>query len=112
MTCCYQTEAFDHFFDHKTASGIIKKFHKKGPDKTTKILIEALKKEFIDGYSLLDIGGGIGAIQLELFKYGLDSAINIDASLPFINVSKQEVRKQGYADKVKYYHNNFVDVAG
>jgi len=99
------------YFDQKTAAKDIKRYHKKGPDKTTRILIDALKAEGIEGTTLLDIGGGVGAIQHELLRAGASSTINVEASKAYIEATKEEAERQGHADRVRHHHGNFVDLA-
>lgn len=110
MNCC-QCRGIEAFFDKKTADKELKRYRKKGPAKTTRILIAALKAEGIKGMTLLDIGGGVGALQQELLGAGLSSATNVEASTAYVEVSKEEAERQGYADRVSYHHGNFIDVA-
>ncbi|MGH2518131.1 MAG: methyltransferase domain-containing protein, partial [Ktedonobacterales bacterium] len=62
--------------------------------------------------TLLDIGGGIGAIQLELIGAGATSATDVDASTAYLAAARDEAARRGYGDRVSYQHGNFVDVAG
>jgi magnesium-protoporphyrin O-methyltransferase len=110
MDCC-QGLGIEAFFDKKTADKQLKRFQKKGPAKTTRILIAALKAEGIEGMTLLDIGGGVGALQQELLGAGVSTATNVEASMAYVEVSREEAERQGYADRVSYHHGNFIDVA-
>jgi magnesium-protoporphyrin O-methyltransferase len=110
MDCC-KTQNYDGFFDRKTAKKELRKYHKKGPDKSTKLMIGALRKEGIDGMTLLDIGGGVGVIQHELLKDGLRNAVGVDASSAYIDESKEEATRSGNGDKVKYHFGNFVELS-
>ncbi len=98
-------------FDDKEADHKLKEYRKKGPADTTRILIDALKAAGVTGTTLLDIGGGVGAIQHELLKSGAHSAIDVDASTAYIQLAEQEARQQGYGDRVSFYHGNFVELA-
>lgn len=89
MNCC-QCEGIEAFFDDKTAARELKRYRKKGADKTTRILIEALQTEDVSGKTLLDIGGGIGAIQHELMSSGAATVTNVDASQP---TSRRRVKR-------------------
>ena len=110
MDCC-QCQGFEKTFDRKTAARDLKRYRKKGPNKTTVTLIEALKEQGIHGLSLLDVGGGVGAIQHELLKAGVTTAVGIDASLAYIEAVKEEALRQGHQDRVSYQFGNFVDLA-
>ena len=110
MTCS-QCQGIEDLFSEAYVAGELKRYRKRGPDKTTRILIEALKKEGVKGETLLDIGGGLGAIQHELLQAGVQSATDIEASNAYFNAVKEETARRGYADRVDYRHGNFVELA-
>ena len=110
MTCC-QCQGIETCYNRKSVAKNLKKYRKNGPSKTTCTLIEALKAEDIKGTTLLDIGGGVGAIQHELLKAGVSNAINVEASKAFIEAAKEEAERQGHANRISHHHGNFVDLA-
>ena len=59
----------------------------------------------------LDIGGGIGAIQMALLDSGVTKVTDIDASSGYIAAARDEAEKQGRLERVHYYHGNFTDLA-
>jgi len=106
-----QCQGVAKLFDQKVAKKDRKRYQKKGPSKTTRLLINALKDQGIEGKTLLDIGGGIGAIQHELLNAGIQTATHVDASPAYLAASKAEAEARGHADRVRYYQGNFVDLA-
>ena len=62
MGCC-QCQGIESMFDKKAAKRELKRYLKKGPSKTTIMLLDAVNKVGVQGLTFLDIGGGIGAIQ-------------------------------------------------
>jgi ubiquinone/menaquinone biosynthesis C-methylase UbiE len=60
---------------------------------------------------LLDIGGGIGAIQHELLDAGATHATCVDASAPYLDAARQEGGSRGHDGRVTYLHGDFVDLA-
>ncbi len=96
MDCC-QCQGIETTFDKKNALKELKKYHMKGPSKTTNSLINFFKTEGVEGKSLLDIGGGVGTIQHELLTLGVTSVINIEASTAYHEIGK---RKQNIKDKL------------
>ncbi len=108
---CGQCEGIETLFNHKVAARELKKYRRKGPIKTTRILIDALKAEGVQGLTLLDIGGGIGAIVQELLAAGASRATNVDASTAYIEVAKEESERRGHSDRVSYQQGDFVDLA-
>jgi magnesium-protoporphyrin O-methyltransferase len=75
------------------------------------MLIEALKAHGVQGFSLLDIGGGVGAIQHALLEAGVQNAMDIDASQAYLNAAKAEAQRRGLTERVSFQHGNFVDIA-
>lgn len=110
MSCC-QCQGLEKLFDQKTAEKELASYRKNGPQKSTGILIDALKAEGMAGLSLLDIGGGIGAIQHELLKAGASHAVNVEASTAYLEAARQETERLGQADRARFHHGDFVDLA-
>ncbi len=108
---CRQCEGIETKFDWKNAAKELENYRKKGPDETTRILIDALRAEGVDGMTLLDVGGGVGAIQHELLQAGVSSCINAEASTAYIEAAKEEANRQNHADRISHIHGNFVDKA-
>ena len=61
--------------------------------------------------TLLDIGGGVGAVQHELIDAGVQQVTSVDASTAYLTAAKVEAQRRGLADHVSYHHGNFVDLA-
>lgn len=110
MNCC-QCQGIEMEFNRKVAADDLKRYRQKGPDRTTRMLIDALKAEGIQGMTLLDIGGGVGVIQHELLKAGVRSATGVDASTAYIEVAKEEAQRRGHADRINLHHGDFVALA-
>jgi hypothetical protein len=110
MSCC-QCDCYAAKFSDNVAEKDLRRYRRKGPDKTTRMLLDALEAEGVDGLSLLDIGGGIGAITHKLLATGVRSAVHVDAALPYVRAAEQEAVRQGHADRVSFHHGDFVALA-
>jgi len=108
---CRQCRGIEEFFDQKWANSELKSYRKRGPRKTTQVLVDAIAASPLQGKSLLDIGGGVGAIQHELLKAGVGSATAVDASAGYIKVAREEAERQGHDNRINYLHGDFVDHA-
>ncbi len=111
MKCCAQCEGIERFFDESLAQDELRAYRQHGPDETTVWLLKALKERGVTGLTLLDIGGGVGAIQHQLLQAGVTHAINVDASSGYLKAARQEAERLGQAEQVTYLHGNFVDLA-
>ena len=111
MACCGHCQDAGDFFDEKTAKKDLQRYRRRGPGKPTRLLIESVIQLGVRNLTLIDIGGGIGAIQLGLFKEGLAKAIHVDASRSYQAVSKKEMESAGFSDRAAYYFGDFTDLA-
>jgi magnesium-protoporphyrin O-methyltransferase len=114
MDCCTarQCQALDDLFDTKYAEDDLKRYQKKGPSRSTRLLLNALHQLGpISGQTLLDIGGGIGVIPFELFKSGLKHATGVDASRAFLQVAQREAERRGLTAQMTFQFGNFVEHA-
>jgi len=57
-----------------------KRYRKKGLDATARRMVEFLEGRGIEGATVLEIGGGVGEIQIELLKAGAAHAVNLELS--------------------------------
>jgi magnesium-protoporphyrin O-methyltransferase len=57
--------------------------------KTTRELIDALITAGVNEMTLLDIGGGLGAIQHELLAAGASQATHVEASTAYLDAAKR-----------------------
>ena len=112
MDCCSPgDDAFDHQFDARHAAGKLRSYRQNGPQGLTRALIEGLAAAGVDGRTVLDIGGGVGAVHHELLRSGAAAAVDVDASRAYITVAREEAERQGHADRVQYLKGDFVALA-
>ncbi len=108
---CRQCQGITTFFDDRVAARERKKYLKKGPDKSTRLLIDALRAEAGDARTLLDIGGGVGAIQHAFVGDGFEAGVSVDASPAYLRTARAEAEVRGYAHKMRYLEGDFVALA-
>ena len=110
MSCC-QCQGIQTMFGEAVAAKDLKRYRRKGPLKTTRILLGALRAEGVRGATLLDIGGGVGAISNALLDAGATRATVVDASPAYLQAAKTEAERQGHRDRITYRYGDFVEVA-
>jgi 16S rRNA G966 N2-methylase RsmD len=71
------------------------RYRKRGLDKTAKRIVAFLEREGVESASVLEIGGGVGEIQLELFKRGAASAVNLELSSAYDAEARGLLREAG-----------------
>ena len=105
------TRDFGHFYNAKKAASELRSYRNKGPIPSTKMLIDAFKTEDVEGATVIDIGGGIGAVQHELLAAGAAHVTSIDASDAYIQTAREESERRGLTGRVTYYHGDFLQLA-
>jgi hypothetical protein len=108
-SCCCQ--GVDQMFGERTAQHDLRRYRERGPSKPTRMLLEALQREGIERASVLDIGGGVGVIQLELLEAGAERATSVEASTAYLRVARDEAQRRGHAHRIRYETGDFVAVA-
>lgn len=74
-------------------------------------MLDAIKTDGIDDMTVLDIGGGIGGIQLDLLAAGASEALSVDASSAYLAIAEAEAEAQGVSDRIRYQFGDFVELA-
>jgi O-methyltransferase len=75
--CCNPTD-YRRFFNRKFAARDLRRYREDGLSKTERDLIQLAGD--VRDVSILEIGGGIGALQLELLQAGAARATNVELS--------------------------------
>ncbi|HEX7071542.1 MAG TPA: methyltransferase domain-containing protein [Rhodothermales bacterium] len=110
MTCA-QCVGIESEFNEKRARKDVQRLREKGPSRTTRMLLDAIRSIGVKGASLIDIGGGVGAIQLALIDAGVNKVTSVDASRAFLSAARDVARERGVRARVVYVHGDFVEVA-
>ena len=112
MDCCSSGDSpFDRQFDARHAAEKLCAYRQKGPIGLTRTLIEALAAGGVDSQTVLEIGGGVGAVHHELLRRGAATSVDVDASRAYISVAHEEAERQGHADRARYLAADFVSLA-
>ena len=110
MSCC-QCQGIQSLFGERIARHDLKRYRRKGPLETTRILLEALVEAGVEGATLLDIGGGVGAISNGLLIAGAARATVVDASPAYLRTAQAEAERQSHRDRITYRSGDFVALA-
>lgn len=98
----------DRFFS-KSAARYAKRFRKKGPDKPSRVLIDALSSLGVREKRVLDIGCGTGDVHLTLLDLGAAFAEGIDISSGMLAQARNLSREMGHEGRVAYRQGDFMD---
>jgi SAM-dependent methyltransferase len=74
VTGCCARHGQEEFFGEKTAANDARKYRRKGADPMARSLARRAAAQGVEGATVLEIGGGVGQVALELLKAGAGSA--------------------------------------
>jgi len=112
MSCCSHCEDAGTLFNQEKAKEELRNYRKSGPpNKSTELLIDALKTLDLQDRRLLDVGGGVGMIPFELLEAGMSEATMVEASPAYREVAENEARRRGVDERTAFEYGDFVDLA-
>jgi magnesium-protoporphyrin O-methyltransferase len=80
MAGCCPSRDYHRFFNQRFARRLANRYRKRGLDKTAQTMVEFLRAVGLQGASVLEVGGGVGEIEVELLKAGAARAQNLELS--------------------------------
>lgn len=108
MTDCCSPKGYRWVFSERAAESEARRYRRKGLDGTSKRIVEFLKRQGVEGRTVLEVGGGIGAIQLELLKAGAARAVSVELTPSYERVASELVRDAGMSERVERRVVDFV----
>lgn len=108
MPTCHCQATEDHF-SNAVARRDLQRYRSRGPDRTTRLMLEALKRGDLRDATVLDIGGGIGVLSLELLAAGVSAATVVEAASAYSDVAAQVAGSRGVGDRLRLVHGDAVD---
>src|SRR5690242_6746743 len=103
MNCC-ASDALERQFGPASAAADLRRFRRRGPGVTTRMLLRGIRPNLPRGATLLDVGGGIGALHHELLDQGVTRAWQVEPSAAYLRASKEEAGRRGHADRIEFVH--------
>lgn len=108
MPRCCSTSAYGEFFDQKLARRDAERYRKRGLKGAGKRLVELIAARGVDGSDVLEVGGGIGVLQLELLQRGAVRATNAELSPAYEGEAAVLLRERSLTQRVD---RRIVDIA-
>ena len=109
MTCQHCCDA-NMIFDIKNAKKELKRYKKKGAIGVTRKLIAAMATLPKQDKTLLDIGGGIGALQWYFLENGGAQTTDIDGSAGYLQVAQEYATEKDFLNKATFSEGDVNDL--
>lgn len=97
-------------FDAARAHRDLSRYRRRGPDTTTRLLLEAIRGTGLTDGTLLDIGSGIGVIVHELLGTRVGSATLVEAAPAYLTVARDQTNQRGTEDRVRAIEGDAVEL--
>jgi magnesium-protoporphyrin O-methyltransferase len=97
---CCTSKGYRQIFSEKNAAGEARRYRRNGLDATSKRIFDSIRERGIEGKTLLEVGGGIGAIEIELLKAGMARAVNVELTPTYEAAAGDLLVEAGLSDRV------------
>lgn len=111
MPDCCNPSGYQQLFSSREARNNLRVYDKKGLNKMAERIIDYLKRRGLEGHRVIEVGGGIGAVHVELLKAGAASAVNVELSNGYQEVAAQLLRREGLEGRVEQRIGDFTEMA-
>ncbi|HEX7105622.1 MAG TPA: methyltransferase domain-containing protein [Acidothermaceae bacterium] len=101
MTSCCNPKGYDRVFNQRFARHTATRYRKRGLGKAAQAIVDVATQHGVAGLTILEIGGGVGSIQVELLKRGAAHATNLELSSAYESQARQLLLDNGLAERVE-----------
>ena len=106
-TCCAPGD-IDDVFGAKQAQAKARRFREHGLDREGREIVGLLADVATGGMTVLEVGGGIGALQIELVRAGAGHATSVELSTSYERAAASLIADAGLVDRIDRRVANFV----
>jgi hypothetical protein len=108
---CCRPDEYNKIFDEKKARSKARDYARKGLTGHGARIADFVRSKTSPGYTLLEIGGGIGDVQLELLQGGAARAVNVELATQYEGVASELIHERGLDRRVERRLGDFVGEA-
>jgi 2-polyprenyl-3-methyl-5-hydroxy-6-metoxy-1,4-benzoquinol methylase len=107
MGCC-DPGRYGRLFNERFARRVARRYRKRGLDKHSQRIADFLNANGLAGATVLEIGGGVGEIQVELLKAGAARSVNLELSREYEGEARRLADENGVGERID---RRFQDIA-
>ena len=108
MAACCDPAEYDDVFTSKYARRTAKSLRASGLNDTATKMADFVTEQGVDGATVLEIGGGVGGLHMELLHRGASYATNFELSTAYEAEATRLLTESGLADRVSRRNGDVV----
>jgi magnesium-protoporphyrin O-methyltransferase len=106
---CCTPKGYRQIFSEKNARAEARRYRSSGLDGTSKRIFDVINARGAEGKTLLEVGGGIGAIEIELLKAGAARAVNVELTPTYEAAAGELLVEAGLSHRVERMVMDFTE---
>lgn len=100
MDGCCDGDGREEVFDDRFARRVARRCRRRGLDPTRRRVVDFLDVRGVEDATVLEIGGGIGELHVELLRRGARTATNLEISTGYDDEAARLLDRSGLGDRV------------
>ena len=109
---CSCPEDYEKVFTSEAADVAAGRFQTRGLGDTERAIVELLRQHGQERMTLLEVGGGVGDLQVALLENGVaESAVNVELTPTWEEAASRLLADRGLTERVSRICGDFVDLA-
>jgi 2-polyprenyl-3-methyl-5-hydroxy-6-metoxy-1,4-benzoquinol methylase len=112
MAGCCPSRDYRRFFNQRFARRLADRYHKRGLDPTAQTMVAFLQGLGIEGATVLEIGGGVGDIEIELLRAGAARAQNLELSPAYEQPARTLAGQAGVQGRIDWRLHDLAEDPG
>jgi magnesium-protoporphyrin O-methyltransferase len=101
MPGCCPPSSYDEVFDERFAARIARRYERRGLGRAERRVVDFVEQQGVAGASVLEIGGGVGELQVELLRRGAATAVNLELASSYEREAARLLSRHGLTDRVE-----------
>jgi magnesium-protoporphyrin O-methyltransferase len=110
MSCCTPT-GYRTIFGSKTAEREARRYRRRGLPGSARWLVRTLTTTGVKGRSVLEVGGGVGGLQIELLEAGADRSTNVEIIDTYERAAETLIAERDLSGRVERRIDDFAAAA-
>jgi hypothetical protein len=98
--CSLDSEQYHDVFDSRFAARVARRYRTRGLTPTERRIVDFVAARGLEGSTVLEVGGGVGELQLELLRRGAARTVNLELSGGYEEEAAQLIAECGVHGRV------------